>query len=151
MLSEIEAHLPGLYVPLKALSACETEEAATAFIDRVYPSLPAVSIDFGVMEKTDRAYLVKAGFGWSDVGSWDALYALSEGDARSNVTKGPVLLEDCSGCLMDSGGRLLAAVGLKDIIVVDTQDAVLIAPRGRSQDVRDIVQRLRDGKREDVL
>jgi len=151
MLSEIEAHLSGLYVPLKALSDCETEEAATAFIDRVYPSLPAVSIDFGVMEKTDRAYLVKAGFGWSDVGSWDALYALSEGDARGNVVKGPVLLEDCSGCLMDSDGRLLAGVGLKDIIVVDTRDAVLIAPRGRSQDVRDIVQRLRDGAREDVL
>jgi len=151
MLSEIETYLPDLYAPLKALYGCETAEETAAFINRVYPDLPAVSIDFGVMEKTDRAYLVKAGFGWSDVGSWDALYNLSEEDARGNVTKGPVLLENCSGCFIDSSGRLLAGVGLKDIIIVDTKDAVLIVPRGRSQDVRNIVQRLRAGKREDVL
>jgi len=151
MLSEIEAHLSGLYVPLKALSDCETEEAATAFIDRVYPSLPAVSIDFGVMEKTDRAYLVKAGFGWSDVGSWDALYDLSPKDQEDNATEGLVLLENCRGCMISSHGRLIAGVGLENIVVIDSADATLILPRGKSQEVRQIVARLEEKGMEDLL
>jgi mannose-1-phosphate guanylyltransferase len=151
ILREIETHLPELYFPLKALSTCKTKETIIEFIDRVYPSLPDISIDFGVMEKTDKAYLVKAEFGWSDVGSWDALYTLSKKNAQGNVSKGPVLLEDCSGCFVDSSGRLLAGVGLEDLIIIDTDDAALIVPRGRSQDVRDIVQRLRDEARKEVL
>ena len=141
ILEEIATHLPDLHAPLQELQALPPENINT-FLDEVYPSLPAISIDYGVMEKTKRAMMIEADFGWSDVGSWDALYELSPKDAQQNVTEGRVALESCRGCLIQSQGRMIAGVGLTDMIVIDSPDAILILPRGKSQEVRRIVNRL---------
>ncbi len=104
---------------------------------------PNVSIDYAVMEKTDLAAVVPASLGWSDVGSWDALWAISERDERGNATEGPVELVDADGCYVRSEGMLTGVVGLRDAVVVVTEDAVLAMHRDRAQDVKKLVEKLR--------
>ena len=105
---------------------------------------PSDSIDYAVMEKTAGAVVVPLDAGWSDVGSWSALHEASDADADGNVTHGDVLLEDSSGCYLYAESRLLATVGLNDHVVVETKDAVLVAPRNRVQDVKKLVNRLKE-------
>jgi mannose-1-phosphate guanylyltransferase/mannose-6-phosphate isomerase len=116
-----------------------TRVAAPAF-----ERCPSDSIDYAVMEKTAGAVVVPLDAGWSDVGSWSALHEASNADADGNVTHGDVLLEDSSGCYLYAESRLVATVGLKDHVVVETKDAVLVAPRNRVQDVKKLVNRLKE-------
>ena len=111
---------------------------------RRFEACPSDSIDYAVMEKTAGAFVVPLDAGWSDVGSWSALHAASTADASHNVTRGDVLAEDCSGCYLYSESRLVTGVGLRDHIVVETKDAVLVAPRERVQDVKKLVAKLKE-------
>jgi mannose-1-phosphate guanylyltransferase/mannose-6-phosphate isomerase len=105
------------------------------------------SIDYAVMEKTDRAAVVAGDFRWSDIGSWDALFDITPHDATGNVVHGPVVTMDASGCVVHSDGRLTAVVGVKDLVIVSTSDAVMVIPRARSQEVRELVAKLKAAKR----
>ncbi|HTV78418.1 MAG TPA: mannose-1-phosphate guanylyltransferase/mannose-6-phosphate isomerase [Steroidobacteraceae bacterium] len=105
---------------------------------------PSDSIDYAVMEKTAGAVVVPLDAGWSDVGSWSALHEASAADADGNVAHGDVLQEDSAGCYLYAESRLVATVGLKDHVVVETKDAVLVAPRDRVQDVKRLVNRLKE-------
>lgn len=109
-----------------------------------FESCPADSIDYAVMEKTADAVVVPLNAGWSDVGSWSSLHAASDADAHGNVAHGDVLSEDSQGCYLYSESRLVAAVGLKDHVVVETKDAVLVTPKDRVQDVKKLVLRLKE-------
>ncbi|MCI5141132.1 MAG: mannose-1-phosphate guanylyltransferase/mannose-6-phosphate isomerase [Candidatus Electrothrix sp. ATG1] len=108
---------------------------------------PADSIDYALMEKTANAVVVEADFGWNDIGSWRALWETADQDEKGNVISGDVLLEDVENCLIRSEDTLVAAVGLRDTLVVETSDAVLVAPMDRSQDVKKIVNKLKKHKR----
>ena len=101
------------------------------------------SIDHAVMEKAERIAVVPVQMGWSDVGSWDALYEIGERDAEGNVAAGDVLVLDTRNCLLKSEGPQIVTIGVEELIVVATGDAVLIAPRGQSQRVREAVDRLK--------
>jgi mannose-1-phosphate guanylyltransferase/mannose-6-phosphate isomerase len=116
-----------------------TRVAAAAF-----EACPADSIDYAVMEKTADAVVVPLDAGWSDVGSWSSLHEASEADAHGNVTHGDVIVEDTHGSYLHSESRLLAAVGVRDHVVVETKDAVLVAPKNRVQDVKKLVQLLKE-------
>ncbi len=109
-----------------------------------FEACPSDSIDYAVMEKTKGAVVVPLDAGWSDVGSWSALQDASEADAAGNVTHGDVLQEDSAGCYLYAESRLVATVGLKNHVVVETKDAVLVAPKDRVQDVKKLVNRLKD-------
>lgn len=109
-----------------------------------FEACPSDSIDYAVMEKTRDAVMVSLEAGWSDVGSWAALHAASPADEAGNVARGDVLVEDSSGCYLYSESRLVAAVGLRDHVVVETKDAVLVAAKERVQDVRKVVARLKE-------
>ncbi len=112
----------------------------------------ADSIDYAVMEKTRDAVVVPLDAGWSDVGSWSALYEASRPDDSGNVTHGDVIAADSAGCYLYAGSRLVATVGLEDHVVVETKDAVLVAPKSRVQDVKMLVNRLKaDGRYETSL
>jgi len=104
---------------------------------------PNDSIDYALMEKTGRAAVVEADIGWSDIGSWRALWELAEKDDNGNVVTGDVIMEDVENCLIRAGDTLVATVGLRDTMVVETADAVLVAPISRSQDVKKIVEKLK--------
>jgi mannose-1-phosphate guanylyltransferase/mannose-1-phosphate guanylyltransferase/mannose-6-phosphate isomerase len=108
-----------------------------------FGAAPAISIDYAVMEKTTLAAVVPADIGWSDLGSWAALWEAGEKDGQGNVVSGPVSLVDAEGCLVRSEGILTGVVGLKDVVIVTTDDAVLAMPRERAQDVKRLVDQLR--------
>ncbi len=143
-LAELKRHAPAM------LSACE-DAVAAATRDLDFTRLPAAefgacpsdSIDYAVMEKTDSATVVPLDAGWSDVGSWSALQDALPRDEQGNVVTGDVLVEDSSGCYLHSTSRLIGAVGLTDHVVVETKDAVLVAPRDRVQDVKALVTHLK--------
>lgn len=111
-----------------------------------------ISIDYGVMEKaTNIAGLRCPEIGWNDVGSWNAVYELLAASAGANVPRSPALFHQAQGCYVDAPGKLVAVVGLDDIIVVETSDALLIVRRDRAQQVGDVVKTLEQQKREDLL
>ena len=112
-------------------------------LTRGYASLPDVSVDYGIMERAGPQAVVKADFGWDDLGSWEALYRQGTKDASGCVTQGDVLAMDCENSLMISKGGKLAAVELKDMIVVQTRDATLVCPLDKVQRVKDVVMRLK--------
>lgn len=152
-LAELKAHAPAI------LAACESAVAAASH-DLDFTRLPAVefaaspsdSIDYAVMEKTRSSVVVPLDAGWSDVGSWSALQDALPRDEQGNVTVGDVIQEGADGCYLHSTSRLIAAVGLKDHVVVETKDAVLVAPRDKVQDVKALVARLKaQGRYETVL
>jgi mannose-1-phosphate guanylyltransferase/mannose-1-phosphate guanylyltransferase/mannose-6-phosphate isomerase len=130
-------------------------EAVSAAMDQVpaggeirpdadrFAASPSVSIDYAVMEKDDRVAVVPVEMGWSDIGSWDALHEVSGADERGNVAKGPVTLVDSDNCLVHSAGTRVVTVGVRDLIVVVSEDAVLVLPRGQSQRVKEAVEKAR--------
>ena len=105
---------------------------------------PGDSIDYAVMEKTDRAVVVPLDAGWSDVGNWSSLHAAHDSDEHNNVKVGDVILESSKDCYVHATSRMVAAVGLDDHVVVETADAVMVAPKARAQDVKALVERLRE-------
>jgi len=108
-----------------------------------YRNIPTISVDYGVVEKIDNIAAVKAGFDWDDLGSWEAMYRLGDKDGDGNVIQGDVLAIDCSNSLLISEGGKLAAVGLFNMIMVQTRDATMSCPMERVQSVRDVVDRLK--------
>jgi mannose-1-phosphate guanylyltransferase/mannose-6-phosphate isomerase len=108
---------------------------------------PQKSIDYAVMERTDLAAVALGNFRWSDIGSWDALFDITPRDSAGNVLQGAVMTMDAKGCVVHSNDRLTAVVGVNDLVVVSTTDAVMVIPRARAQDVRELVSRLKTEKR----
>ncbi len=141
-------HAPAILNAAEAAMAGARSEGARLHPDAAaFRASPAQAIDYAVMEKTDRVAVVPVAAGWSDVGSFDALYEVSDKDSDGNVVAGPGLALDARGCLIRSDGPLVAAIGVEDLVVVATADSVLVVPRRDSQRVRDAVERLgREGK-----
>ena len=113
-----------------------------------FAEAPSLSIDYALMEKAERIAVIPVDVGWSDVGSWAALHALADKDESGNALAGDVVAIDAAGCLIRSEGPLVAALGVEDLVVVATHDAIVIMPRDRSQEVRTIVERLKREGRE---
>jgi mannose-1-phosphate guanylyltransferase len=158
ILAAIARHLPQIHAGLQTISAAlrEGEAAGEAAIAQVFPRLASISIDYGVMEpeshSTHRIALVPGDFGWSDVGSFAALPEVRALDARGNALAGDALIVDCDdSVVLAEGGRLVAAVGLRGLCVIDAGDALLVVPRDRAQDVRSVVDALKSAGRLDRL
>lgn len=152
LLAEMERHAPDVLAALRPAVAARTQDLDFIRLDRdAFAAVPNISLDYAVAERTDRAAVVPADLGWSDVGSWGALWELGEKDSAGNVSVGDVLLEGASNCYARSDGIVTAVVGLQDVVVVVTEDAVLVMHRNRAQDVKRVVDRLRTaGRREAV-
>ena len=108
-----------------------------------FEEAPSVSIDYAVMEKSDRIAIIPVEMGWSDLGSWDALHDLFPGDEAGNRLNGDVIVADTSGCSIRSSGPVVAVVGVENLTIVATADAVLVMAKGRSQDIGQIIEQLR--------
>jgi mannose-1-phosphate guanylyltransferase len=139
VLDAIAAHLPALASGLRTMTSGGAEAIAT-----VFPTLPSVSIDHGVMEKAEGVRIVPADFGWSDVGSWTTAWELAEKDEHGNgVTDADAVLIDSVGCYVRAKpGKIVALIGVQDFVIVDTEDALLVMPRDRAQDVKLAVEAL---------
>jgi mannose-1-phosphate guanylyltransferase / mannose-6-phosphate isomerase len=144
-LQELERLAPEIAkVCASAFASAKSDLDFTRVDAKAFESCPSDSIDYAVMEKTGEAVVVPLDAGWSDVGSWAALHGASEADSRGNVARGDVIAEDSKGCYLYSESRLVAVVGLEDHVVIETKDAVLVAPKGRVQDVKKLVFRLKE-------
>lgn len=148
MRSEMQLHCPEMLAPL---DAWVQQGARADELPKAYAALPKRSIDYALMEKSARVAVVPARFPWSDVGSWPAVAEFHQPDAAGNVVTGDVLLLDSSDCAIFGGKRLIAASGVRDLIVVDEPDALLICRKDRAQDVKTIVERLEAMGRTDLL
>ncbi len=140
---EIEKHLPELGEQLHKLEKTINTDAYQSTLELVYGVIRGISIDYGVMEKASNVFVAKGDFGWSDVGSWDEVVRLTPKDSDGNALRGTVITKDSHGVFIDAGNKVVATIGIDDLIVVTTDDAVLICKKGRSQDVKEIVDYLR--------
>lgn len=144
MRAAFEAHMPELAAALSPIAAAFGSGRARAIVAREFPRMPATSIDYGVAEKAQNVAVVPVDCGWSDVGSFEALTEVRPRDPLGNVVLGEsALLLEASGCVVHAGERLVAVVGMKDTVVVDGGDCVLVLPRERSQDVRKVIEALK--------
>jgi len=148
LLSELRRLEPAMSDAIEAAVAKATSDLGFLRLQpEAFARAPLKSIDYAVMEKTDRAAVVAGDFRWSDIGSWDALFDITPPDAAGNVVHGPAVTLDATGCVLHSDGQLVTAVGVKDLVVVSTSDAVMVVPRSRAQEVKELVAKLKADKR----
>lgn len=148
---EVCRHLPQLAHDLEPVADATTPDALSDVLNGVYAQLPAVSIDVGVMERAQDVWVVPADIGWSDVGSWRALGELLSADAHDNVVVGELRGIDTAGCFIHSPRKLVATIGLSNLVVIETDDVLLICPKERDQEVRQLVELLEREGRHDLL
>ena len=152
MIEEMARHAPDVLEAVRQAVAGRVADLDFIRLDpAAFAACPNISLDYAVAERTHRAAVVPAELGWSDVGSWGALWELGEKDATGNVAVGDVLLEGSSNCYARSDGIVTAVVGLQDVVVVVTEDAVLAMHRNRAQDVKKVVERLRQARRHEAV
>ncbi len=152
LLEEMQRHAPEVMEAVQKAVAGRTRDLDFTRLDAAaFAACPNISLDYAVAERTTRAAVIPADLGWSDVGSWDALWEQSPKDAHGNVMVGDVLLEGSENCYARSDGIVTAVVGLQDVVVVVTEDAVLAMHRDRAQDVKRVVERLRQAKRHEAV
>ena len=132
-----------------ALAGAKRDLGFLRLDEGAFAKSPNISIDYAVMEKTDAAVMLPIDVGWSDVGSWASLWEIGSRDGQNNYVHGDTLLEDSSGLYVHSDRSLVAAIGVKDLVIVDTPDALLVADRARAQDVSKIVARLKQSDRKE--
>ena len=148
LLSELKRLEPEMFAAIEAAVAkAGTDLGFLRLQSEAFARAPQKSIDYAVMEKTDRAAVVRGNFRWSDIGSWDALFDITPRDSAGNVLQGSVVTMDASDCVVHSNDRLTAVVGVSGLVVVNTSDAVMVVPRARAQEVRELVGKLKAAKR----
>ena len=152
ILRAFQEFLPEMYNRMneiyEKLGTPEEEKA----IAEVYPNLESLSIDYGIMEKAQDVLVIPAEFGWNDVGSWDTLSAVIPGDEDNNVVRGRYLGIETENCVVyGTTGKLIATIGLEDIVIVDTKDALLVCHKSQAQEVKRMVEKIKTTEFEDVL
>ena len=147
MLRAFAQHMPELNGPLTELTALlGAKKKYDKALPKLFGKMPATSIDYGVAERAPNMAVVPGSFGWSDVGSFNALPEVLSLDASGNVAQGAALVIDSKGCVVLAGKRPVAVVGMTDVVVVDAGDAILVLPKDKSQDVRKVVEALKASK-----
>jgi mannose-1-phosphate guanylyltransferase len=151
MLKEIAKNLPHNYGWLMKIRSSLGKDEESRVIREAYKEMEAISVDYGVIEKTKNVLMVAGDFGWSDVGSWPSAAQYWPMDSDKNASIGELISLDSSHCIVYSPKKAVALLGVKDLIIVEEDDALLICKRGRSQDVRRLVEILRSQGRDKIL
>jgi mannose-1-phosphate guanylyltransferase len=151
ILREIELHLPDLYEQLRDISETIGSQVYEQTLEHAYRIIRSISVDYGIMEKAGNVFVVKGDFGWSDVGSWDEVVRLTPKDAEGNSLKGRVFTFDARNNYIDAGNKVVAAIGIEDLVVISTDDALLICRKGKSQEVKEVVDFIRRKQMNDYL
>ena len=151
IMAEFARQMPEFFQQLQEVGAVLGTAEAEATLERVWPQVTKETIDYGVMEGAEDVVVIPADIGWSDVGSWSSMQDIMDADEEGNVVVGQHLGVDTRDTVVYSEKRLIATIGLEGMVVVETGDAVLVCPQEREQEVREIVRRLREQRREDLL
>lgn len=152
VIAEYEASEPASVQAVRqALATAQTDLGVPVLDEASFTKAKKISFDFAVMEKTTRAAVIAGDFGWSDIGGWDALWAISERDANGNAAQGPAMFVDTEGSYVSSEEQLVATLGLKHVVVVATRDAVLVADKNRAGEVKNVVEALKKAGRPEAV
>ena len=143
ILRYFEKLLPDVYECLQKIENAMQTDKEQEVLDAVYPTIPKISIDYGIMERAHEVMVVESQFDWSDVGSWDALEALHEKDASGNITNREQILIDTSNCVVYAKSKLIATLGVEDLIIVEAEDAIMVCHKDKAQSVREIPDELK--------
>lgn len=151
IISNIEKFLPDVAEGTAKIGAAYGTDDFDAVLKEVFPGLTAESIDFGVMEKAEDIYTIPGNFGWDDVGSWLAVERINQTNEYGNVVKGDVVSINTKNSTIIGGQKLIATVGLDNIVIVDTNDAILICAKDSTQDIKKIIENLKICNRSDLI
>ena len=151
ILKAFETFMPELYQQVLALRQTIGTKAYIDTLAQVWPGIKKQTIDYGIMEKAEHVAVLPVDIQWADVGNWASLRQLLPQDEHGNAIRGEAMLLDCQNNLVFADKRLIAAIGLEDLVVVDTPDALLICHKDRVQEVRQVVERLKDNGRQDLI
>lgn len=143
ILQQIQELLPELHVELLKVDAAVGTQKYDHVIETSYRIIRGISIDYGVMEKAKNVYVIRGNFGWSDVGSWDEVYRISGKDEQGNSVTGKAHIQRTKNTLVYAGNKFVATIGVDGVIVIVTDDAVLVCKQGESQDVKEVTDYLR--------
>jgi mannose-1-phosphate guanylyltransferase/mannose-6-phosphate isomerase len=141
ILAELQRYLPAVYELTQIIRAGVTFQQA---VEKNFANMPSISIDYGVLEKSDRVSLIPCNIGWNDVGSWHAVHEISDKDENGNALQGNVIALGCKNSLIRAEKRLVAAIGVEDVCIIETADAVLVSKSDQTQRVREVVDTLHD-------
>ncbi len=147
----MEKYMPETYAGLQRIGAAIGTPEEEAVLEQEFAALPSVSIDYGIMEKAQHIYTIPGTFGWDDVGSWLAVERIKKTNEDGNVVNGNVITIDTHNCIVQGTNKLIAAVGLRDLIIVDTEDAILICEKHRAGDIRKVTENLKICNRDEYL
>jgi mannose-1-phosphate guanylyltransferase len=151
MLKEIEEHLPHNYHGLMKIRASLGTDKESGVINSVYKEMEAISIDYGVIEKSSHVFMIQGNFGWNDVGSWPSAAQYWPKDSNKNAFIGDVISLDSSECIVYSPKKPVALLGVKDLVIVEDEDALLVCKKERAQDVKKLVEMLKSKGRDEIL
>jgi len=143
ILKQMKAHMPDLYDSAMTIADALGSEDYERVVEREWKTFRSESIDYGVMEKAGNVYVVRSEFTWSDLGSWNSVYQLAEKNEQQNVIDGEALLLNSNGNYVYSPDKLVATVGIEDLVVINTDDVTLIVERSKAEEVKDLVDALR--------
>lgn len=151
ILANIERFLPEMHRTLLSISESYGSSCFADVLEREFPLIKAESIDFGVMEKADDIYTIPGNFGWDDVGSWLALERINPTNEYGNMIRGDVVSIDTKNTIVVGGKKMIATIGLEDLIIVDTDDTILICAKDSTQDVKKVIENLKICNRNELI
>ncbi|MBR2132698.1 MAG: mannose-1-phosphate guanylyltransferase [Oscillospiraceae bacterium] len=151
ILKNLQEHLPDLSHGLHQIGASIGTSEEQLVLEHEFQKLPSISIDYGVLEKANNLYVLSGAFGWDDVGSWLAVQRLQQSDEMGNLVSGNVVTVNTKNCILQGEKKLIAAVGLENLVVIDTEDAILICQKDHTGDIKQVLEHLRSCNRTEYL
>lgn len=151
ILEAFKQYLPEIYIGLMEIKQYLDSDRYIEVLSEIYPNLPKISIDYGIMEKAERVFTVPGGFYWDDVGTWNALERVFGTDKDGNLLRGSVVTVETRNTIVDGGERLVALVGVEDLVVVDTEDTTFVCHKSKIEQVRELLSKLRNQEMDKYL
>lgn len=143
--------MPDVYEGVMKIKNAYIEGRMDEALEQIFPDFPSISIDYGIMEKSQNIYTIPGTFGWDDVGSWLAVERIKKSNEYGNIVDGNVITIDTKNCIIQADKKLIATIGLKDLVIVDTEDATLICEKGSTADIKKVLENLRICNRNEYL
>ena len=151
LLEQYRRYLPQVYEPLECIANAMGTADEQQVLREVYPTIPSISVDYGILERSSDVWMVNGDFGWNDVGSWDMMKVIYDEDAEGNILVGDHVNIDTTNTISFSSGKMIATIGVDNLVVVETEDAILVCDKNRVQDVKKVVDTLNEQGRTDLL
>ncbi len=151
ILSNLQKFLPDMYTGLKRIQEAIGTEEQEVVLEKVFPDFESVSIDYGIMEKAENIYILPGTFGWDDVGSWLAVGRIKKSNENGNVVDGNIITINSKNNIIQGGRKLIATIGIEDLIIVDTEDATLICEKNSAADIKKVLENLKICNRDEYI